>query len=444
MALTFFRAPNIMRIGLQAWGSEGDISPFVALSTGLVRAGHEVTLVVTDNAGRDYSRHARDGGFELVSVPTPPPADGADVETVWREIIEIGNPLRQAELVLRYGYDPVADAMLEAATVLVEENDAVVGHFFAYPLQIAAERTRIPAATLQIVHNCLPTAMWQAPGLPDLGTWSHRWGWRLAQSIVNRIFLPRYNGQRRQLGLAPVRDTMTQAWASSRLNLLAVSPSIYKRPYDWASNHVVTGFINETNPPSNHPLPTSLQSFLNEGEPPVFIGFGSMMLSGATDYARETIGIWRDAVSPLKIRAVFQLPEPLLSLARIDGTVHAFSWADYRLLFPRCSVIVHHGGAGTTQSALRAGRPSVIVAHVSDQFFWGQELERLRVAGPTQQRKGLSAAKLCHAIRVTLGDPLLATNAKLLGESMSKEPGLETAIRAIGATLLGKWKTPSP
>ncbi len=378
-----------MRIGLQAWGSEGDISPFLALATGLARGGHEATLVVTDNAGRDYSRHAHEGGFELVCVPPPPPANGVDVETIWREIIEIGNPLRQAELVLRYGYDPVADAMLEAATALVEKNDAVVGHFFAYPLQIAAERRSRPAATLQIVHNCVPTVTRQAPGLPDLGTWSHRWGWRLAQSIVNRIFLPRYNGQRRRLGLAPLGDTMTQAWASSRLNLLAVSPSICNRPNDWASNHVVTGFINEANPPSNRSLPTSLQSFFDEGEPPVFIGFGSMMLSGATDYAKETIGIWREVVSTLKIRAIFQLPEPLLNLAPIDGSVHAVSWVDYRLVFPRCSVIVHHGGAGTTQSALRAGRPSVIVAHVSDQFFWGQELERLRVAGPTQRRKGL-------------------------------------------------------
>ena len=42
-----------MKIGLQAWGSEGDIQPFTALAAGLVKAGHSVTLVVTDNIGRD-------------------------------------------------------------------------------------------------------------------------------------------------------------------------------------------------------------------------------------------------------------------------------------------------------------------------------------------------------------------------------------------------------
>jgi len=65
-----------MRIGLQAWGSEGDIAPFLALASGLVRSGHTVTLAVTDNIGRDYSRYAQVGRFTLIEVPLPPPADG--------------------------------------------------------------------------------------------------------------------------------------------------------------------------------------------------------------------------------------------------------------------------------------------------------------------------------------------------------------------------------
>jgi UDP:flavonoid glycosyltransferase YjiC (YdhE family) len=61
-------------------------------------------------------------------------------------------------------------------------------------------------------------------------------------------------------------------------------------------------------------------------------------------------------------------------------------------------MVVHHGGAGTTQSALLAGRPTIIVAHVSDQFFWGAELERLGVAGKTLKRKGLNSRKLAAGI----------------------------------------------
>jgi len=70
-----------MRIGLQTWGSEGDVQPFIALAAGLVRAGHEVTLVVTDNAGRDYSGFAQSFGFKLVDVRNP---EGLSPETVER------------------------------------------------------------------------------------------------------------------------------------------------------------------------------------------------------------------------------------------------------------------------------------------------------------------------------------------------------------------------
>ncbi|MEI7430845.1 MAG: glycosyltransferase, partial [Betaproteobacteria bacterium] len=89
-----------MKIGLQAWGSEGDIQPFTALSAGLVERGHEVTLVVTDNVGRDYSDLALRFGYKLVSVPNPLMATAEEIESVWRQIIELGNPIRQAEVVM--------------------------------------------------------------------------------------------------------------------------------------------------------------------------------------------------------------------------------------------------------------------------------------------------------------------------------------------------------
>jgi len=148
-----------MRIGLQTWGSEGDVAPFLALAAGLVAAGHRATLVVTDNAGRSYRPQAEAAGFGLVEVPVPG-LDAHRIERVWREILALRNPLRQLEVILRHGYDPVAPAMLRAAQELVSRSDAVLGHFFAYPLRIAAEQAGVPAATLQVVHNCIPTRDW--------------------------------------------------------------------------------------------------------------------------------------------------------------------------------------------------------------------------------------------------------------------------------------------
>ena len=419
-----------MKIGLQAWGSEGDIQPFTALSAGLVERGHEVTLVVTDNVGRDYSDLARRFGYKLVSVPNPLMATAEEIESVWRQIIELGNPIRQAEVVMKYGFDPVAPAMYEAAQVLCAENDAVVGHFFAYPLQVAAQKAKRPSATLNIVHNCLPSNSICPPGLPNLGRWSYPMVWRLVRHMINRIFLPRVNALRAREGLPLDQDVMLQTWAAERLNLIAVSPQICERPFDWEDRHQVCGFLNPPAPLDSEEYPPGLEEFLSVGVPPVYLTFGSMMLDNLV-YLREIAAIWIEAVRIVGCRAILQLPWHDLNTFETDDRVFKIRRSPYNKVFPRCALVVHHGGAGTTQASLLAGRPSIIVAHVSDQFFWGSELERLGVAGRTLKRKGLTVEKLAHGIADALAQPRLTANAVNIGERMSQENGVVRAIELI-------------
>ena len=409
-----------MRIGLQAWGSEGDVQPFIALSAGLAHAGHEVTLLVTDNAGRDYSGQARNFGFKLVDVQNPGRPSPEKVERIWREIIEVGNPIRQAELVMRHGFDPAMEAMFAAAKDLCASSDAVVGHFFVFPLRVAAEKSGIPMATVNIVHNCLPSSHIRPPGLPDFGRWFYPMGWKMVRMMVNRIFLPRVNALREKEGLSPDRDVMGQTWASERLNLIAVSSSICSKPSDWGTHDKVCGFLNTPIGLSTEEFPDGLDAFLSAGEPPVYFTFGSMMIHDLS-YLREAAALWMTAVRKVGCRAVFQLPWRDLSAFGADDNVFKVMRAPYKKVFPKCSVVVHHGGAGTTQSTLFAGCPSVVVAHMSDQFFWGSELERLGVAGPTQQRKGLSSRGLAKAIAQVLACPEMRKRASAIGMAALSE-----------------------
>jgi UDP:flavonoid glycosyltransferase YjiC (YdhE family) len=419
-----------MKIGLQAWGSEGDIQPFTALAAGLVEAGHEVTLVVTDNVGRDYSALAKRFGYRLTPVPNPQMPSKEEVEKVWRQIIALGNPIQQAEFVMRYGFDPVMEPMFAAARDLCAESDAVVGHFFVYPLRVAAEKAGVPVATLNIVHNCLPSAKICPPGFLDLGTWSYSLAWRLVRGMVNHIFLPRVNALRTREGLRPDTDVMTQTWAADRLNLIAVSPQICQAPPDWDARHRVCGFLNPPASLMTDDLPMGLDEFLSAGDPPAYFTFGSMMPS-SLDYLRETVAIWTEAVRRLGCRAILQIPWSDASVFDSDHRWFKLERAPYHKVFPRCSMVVHHGGAGTTQSALLAGRPSLIVAHVSDQFFWGAELERLGVAGKTLKRKGLNAGKLAVRVAKVLADPTMLSSATALGRRMAGENGVVTAVELI-------------
>lgn len=424
-----------MRIGLQTWGSEGDIRPFTALAAGLVNAGHEVTLAVTDNIGRDYSAVANKCGFKLIAVRNPEMHDATEIEAVWREIISAGNPIKQARMVIEYGFDPAMEAMYGAARELCASNHAVIGHFFVYPLRVAAEKAAVPMATLNVVHNCMPSAYRRPPGLPDIGKWFYPLGWALVGSMINRILLPRVNALRTREGLPPDRDVMTQTWASERLNLIAVSPRICEAPKDWDKRHQVCGFLNPPSDTRSEELPAGLDDFLSAGESPVYITFGSMM-PNSIDYIRETVDIWTAAIRKAGCRAIIQLPVDDLSSFDTDERIFKVKRSPYVRVFPRCAAIVHHGGAGTTQSSLLAGRPSIVVAHMADQFFWGDELKRLGAGGKTLTRKGLSAGKLAKAIERVLGDPGMAERAASLGQQLARENGVANAVRLIDAAFV--------
>ena len=337
---------------------------------------------------------------------------------------------------MRHGFDPVMEAMFAAAKDLCACSDAVVGHFLIFPLRVAAEKSGIPMATLNVVHNCLPSSFIRPPGLPDFGRWSYGLGWKVVRMMVNRIFLPRVNALREKEGLFPERDVMTQTWASERLNLVAVSPSICGTPSDWGTKNKVRGFLNPPTGPNVEGLPAGLSDFLAAGEPPVYFTFGSMMIHDLP-YLKEAAGLWMTTVRKVGCRAVFQLPWSDLSVFGADNRVFMVRRAPYKQVFPKCALVVHHGGAGTTQSALFAGCPSVVVAHMSDQFFWGSELERLGVAGPTQMRKGLSSRGLAKAIALVLACPDMRKRASAIGMAMVKENGVEVAVGLIEAHLTG-------
>lgn len=419
-----------MRIGLQTWGSEGDVQPFIALAAGLTKAGHSATLIVSDNAKRDYSAYADRYGFMLRNVSDPNAYDPDQLEEFWRKLIGMRNPLRQSELIVKYGFDPLTEAMLDAAKELCATHDAVVGHFFLFPLHIAAEKAGLPLAKVHFTHNCLPSREIHPVGLPKFGERVRPLQWNLTRWLVNRTLLPRINTYRRREGLPLDHDVMCQSWVSSTLTLVGVSPSIVRRPSDWGDRHSVCGFINLPGEQDVVEPPDGLYDFLASGPPPVYFTFGSMMIQNR-EYIQATVRIWREAVRRLGCRAIFQFPRCDFSLFASGEPVFPVRRSAHATIFPKCAAVVHHGGSGTTQSSLLAGVPSVVVAHIADQFFWGLELERLGVSGRTLSRKQLSAASLARSLSRVLSSPAMAERAAELGASMKGEDGLGNAVKLI-------------
>ena len=426
-----------MRVGLQTWGSEGDILPFLALAAGLVKAGHQVKLCITEVAERDYSGIALRHGFEIVNAPNPYLSSVDIIDKMGQAFKAFRDPAAQLKIINRYFLYPAEAVMFDAAVELCANSDLVVRHIFCYQTQIAAELAAIPVATLYPIHNILPNPHQPPFGAVNLGRWSIPFWWKLAQLLINKIFLEQINRLRTSQGLYAIGDVLTEGWCNQTLNLIAASSAICRPQLKWPKNFKVCGFLNgsgldQTNQNSQNArgLSPQVHDFLKDKEPPIYFSFGSMFTLDERSW-REAFSVWTDVVNELGVRAIFQIPLPSGKSLDCGPNVLIVPRTPHDLVFPFCSMVIHHGGAGTSQSSLISGCPSIVVAHIADQPFWGSELKRIGVSPGFILRKDLSKNKLIKYINLILKNPKYRINASGLAQIMKDEKGVSIAIRAL-------------
>jgi len=129
-----------MKIGLQTWGTDGDIRPFVALTAGLQSAGHDVSLVVTSVHNKKYDHLAQELNFPIVHAGTVK-HDLKTVQTIHEKLRTTKIPINQLKIVMENFFDPVLPEMYEASKKLCIENDLIIGHFLMHPAMLASEKS---------------------------------------------------------------------------------------------------------------------------------------------------------------------------------------------------------------------------------------------------------------------------------------------------------------
>jgi sterol 3beta-glucosyltransferase len=422
-----FGSGGCMRIGIQTWGSDGDIRPFIALANGLARKGHEVSLTITSVDGKDYSMAGR---RNLRIVQT------ASVEwerhvilDIMRKLLRSRDPFTQLRVVLRFFFDPIVEEMYAHSKKLAETNDVLVGHFVVHPLKTAADKAGRPYVTVTLNHLGVPTRFKAPLGLPSPGTWFNPVWWALAKGIVNAGFKKQVNTLRTKEGLQPSRDVLDDIFYAKDLSIIAVSRVFCDPMPDWHGRHYVCGFFNIEEEDDTWKIPPDLRAFLREGPLPVYMTFGSM-LSLDPDPGRIT-KLLVDSALGARVRAIVQSRWGDIRDIPRHQDIYRIEKVPHHYLFPLCSAVIHHGGAGTTHAATRSGCPSVIVQHFLDQRFWGQELRRLRIAPPVLDRRSVTPEKLSRAIDSVLHTRGMKERAEELGRVMREERGVESAVDLI-------------
>lgn len=417
-----------MRVTIFCVGTRGDIQPFIALGLGLQRHGHAVTISTSRNF------EAAITGFGLGFAPLT-----ADYDRLMRrapDMIENGmNVFKGGRIMARHLAEMASHWAVEGrnaatgADLLIGQGPGTVlagslSEALGIPVVQAQLQPMTPCSDIQPM--VLPPIPFRIPGPVNLGLYhALRWFmWTLVRGPVNAHL-------RRDLGLEPYSrlGPLHGRPATHRRVLYAYSEAILPRSRDWSADAQVTGFwfLDEH---ADWQPPEDLARFLAAGPKPVYIGFGSMFGRDAEHITRTVIG----AVRSTGCRAVLASGWGGLALdaGLSDPNIHVLTEAPHDWLFQRVAAAVHHGGAGTTAAAARAGIPSLVMPFITEQAFWSVQLEALGAAAPRLNHKTVTIDRLAGALG-RIGEARLVEAAAALGRRISAETGVETAIRQLTA-----------
>ena len=413
---------------MTAAGSRGDVQPCVALGLGLKSAGHEVTLA----SWEPYRRIAEGRGLTFYPVAGPTP------EALMAALVGAGrNPLKYARR-FRPLLRPHVEGGLRDCLAACANADAVIYTPLGFAGFMAAEHLGLPSVgsmvePLFVRSDAYPSAVLGRPvGIPALGGLYNRLSHPAVEVLYWRVIEPLVSDAREKMGLPPMpalRSPVAEIHRRRRPLLLGWSRHVLPPGPRAEDRMPTTGYWFLDHEPGWEP-PEKLGEFLENGEPPVALGLGSMtgVEAARTD---RIVSETAEALRRTGLRGVLlsgnaavdgPLPE---NVVRVPGEV-PYDW-----LFPRVAAAVHHGGAGTVAAALRAGVPSVVVPVLPDQAFWAHRVSTLGAAPPPIPQGKITAPKLSDAIQRAATVPEIRRRCETLARLISDEDGVSRAVEAF-------------
>jgi UDP:flavonoid glycosyltransferase YjiC (YdhE family) len=408
-----------MKIGIQTWGTRGDVNPWIALGQGLQKSGHEVTLFYTCFTNVDFNNYSQKG-LSVRSTKefctNPKIYENVPYKAVFDMDESDGNNYILGEV-----YSLFDEEIILTGEHLCKNNDLIINSNLLYQISSLAEKYQVPLITVHANFEYAKSGDDQS----------------YIDEVLNSIYKEKINKLRKKLGLTPISNARTEILCSTDLNLLICSKIFCNEidlPID--SNFKICGFMEmEVNTTPETPL--ELSSFLEQGKPPVFFSLGS--LSFFERNIQDVLDLFVKAIRLSGCRAIIQADwENISYQLPSDLSIYKISYVSHNLVFPYCLCIVHHGGAGTTHTALVNGCPSIVMAYAWDQFSWGWMLNKLGTSPGLLKRKNVDEIQLAGFIKNIMVNPEYKSMAEKCRRKMKREAGVKKAVRLIEAYLSTK------
>ena len=416
------------KIVLATFGSLGDMHPKIALALELKARGHEATI-----AAMEFYRPKIESlglGFAKLAPHLDP-----DNRELARELMDTR---RGPETIIRGIIMPGIRQMYEDLTAAVSDADLLVTGEIVYAVKSVVEKTGIKWVSTSLQPGTFfssydpfipPMAPW-LENLRFLGPVFFRNFFGLVRWTARDWYTP-YKEFRRGLGFDENHDPIFDGKYSPLLHLALFSRALAQPQPDWPPNTVQPGFCFYDEHEEATDLPAELESFLDNGEPPIVFTLGSAAVMDPRDFFEEGA----NAAKEIGRRAVLLygfFEEPKFER---DGSIIGFPYAPYSKIFPRAACVVHQGGVGTTGQVLRAGVPHLIMPYSHDQPDNAARCRRIGVA-EIISRDNFRSDRAASAINEILSTPSYSERARRISEIVRSEGGTAAACDEIEGVLI--------
>jgi rhamnosyltransferase subunit B len=418
------------RIVVNTWGSFGDVHPYMAVALELRARGHRPVIATMEG----YREKLEAAGLELAPVrPNIAQPKEQEAELI-QKIMEprTGPRFLMEEIV----YPAIRDAYHDLL-IAVEGADLLITHPAAPAGPLVARKTGLPWISTVLA----PLSFFSVydPPIPPVMQWTTRVFSLLGPRVLKLFFDVMKNEYkakpvlefRAELGLSDYGNPMFDG-QHSLFRVLAMFSKVFAAPQpDWPPQTEITGFCFYDGS-HGFVMPPQLSDFLDSGPPPILFTLGSSAVWIGREFFRESI----EAAKQLGQRAVLLIGDERNHPGELPEDMIAVDYVPYEMLMPRASVVVHHGGVGTTSQGLLAGVPTLIVPFAFDQSDNADHAARLGVSR-TVYRNKYRAPRVAAELNRLLSEAEYAIRAREVSAQLKQENGPARAADLIEQFLDG-------
>jgi len=390
-----------LKIACVILGTRGDVQPMVALATGLIKNGHDVTICAPpENEELAIRNNCRFVAF------------GPGMKKKVREDPQKNKGGVAVKISPSQGKKLIGD-QINLLPDIIKGVDLVLGAGIVVGVHTAADILKVPYRYVAFYPIML--------GTTRDDPFKNRMLFGFGRSMMNLMMNGFINKNRAKFGVPPIKD-IWEHWLGENV-IVACDRELNPARDGVSFAFTQTSFMML---PSKDDLPDNVKVFCNSGKPPVYIGFGSNPIVGPEKYNQIFEQVSDETNQRLIIsRGWADLPgNNTPDILYVDEM-------PFDLLFPKMAAIIYHGGTGTMAAIARAGIPQAAFPFMGDQFDNRKQIVKLGLGPNTCDFKKMTVGSISSAVKECVTNDKYKKNAAEIAQKLQKVNGVELTVRLI-------------